>query len=115
MKVARYEFLVKPLAAISQINSGIQLYIFHSGKKQSVQKMKQLYAALTATSEKVVEILESNPRDPSEERVMSYLEQFIGNMNKDMLRRFLRFTTGVFIEFNGLLELSSTYTTTIIL
>ena len=44
---------------------------------------------------------------------MSYLEQFIGNMNKDMLRRFLRLCLckKITIEFNGLLELSSTYTT----
>lgn len=134
VKVARYEFLVKPLAAISQIHSGIPAVHVPFWHKQSVISMRRLYYTLTATPERVVEILESGASNPCEERVMSYLEQFVGSMSKDMLRKFLRFTTGssvclckrITVEFNGLtdfarrplshtcdcvLELSSTYTT----
>lgn len=94
-EVARYEFLVKPMAAISKINSGVPSVHVPFWKKQSVEDMRRLYTALTATPAKVIEAFVSEASNPCEERVMSYLEQFIGNMSKDVLRRFLRFTTGI--------------------
>lgn len=135
VKVARFEFMVKPLAAISLVHSGIPTEHIPFWQNQTVKNLSLLYSALTATPAKVVEILQSEPTDNAcEERVMSYLEQFVGNMNKDMLRKFLRFATGssvclskkITVAFNNLsgfarrpishtcgslLELSSSYST----
>jgi hypothetical protein len=48
--------------------------------------------------------------NPHEQRVYAYLEQFIGGMSVDEVKRFLRFVTGntvltskdIFVSFNGL-------------
>ena len=134
VKVAKYEFVVKPLAAICEIHSGIPPEHVSFWKTQSVSHLRQLYFAMAATPAKVLGILQSEPSNPCEERVMSYLEQFVGGMGGDMLRRFLRFVTGssvcfreeIGVVFNGLsgiarrpightcggtLELSSSYNT----
>jgi len=59
---------------------------------------------------KVLEIIEEPIEcNPCEMRVSNYLQQYIGNMRKDEVRRFLRFTTGssvliaerITIAFNG--------------
>lgn len=133
-KVARYEFVIKPLAAITQIHSGIPVIHAPFWQEQSVEDMKQLFLALTATPAKVVGTFVSEADNACNERVMSYLEQFVGSMNKDMLRKFLRFITGssvclcktITVTFNNLtgfarrpishtcdsiIELSSSYTT----
>lgn len=38
--------------------------------------------------------MESDPRNPAEERVYGYLTSMIGNMDVNDLQNFLRFTTG---------------------
>jgi hypothetical protein len=133
-KVARYEFIAKPLAAVAMINTGIPLLHTSFWSRKSVEDLRLLYLGLTATSAKVLEIIESDPSDQNEERVLGYLTQYIGTMSQDKVRRFLRYTTGssvcmtkkMLVVFNNLsgfarrpishtcsclLELSSSYTT----
>lgn len=44
---------------------------------------------------KVIKMFDDCPtNNPSEERVLGYLKQYVGNMNYNDLRTFLRFATG---------------------
>ena len=94
INVARYEFTVKPLVAVSQIHGGIPAAHSPFWNKKSVLDLNSLYLALTATPAKVVEIMESDASNEAEDRIMGYVEQFVGNLTQDAVRKFLRFTTG---------------------
>ena len=134
LRVARYEFMIKPLAGVSLIHGGIPLLHWQFWNDISVNDLHRLYLTLTGNPAKVVSILNSVPCNANEERVFEYLQQFVGSMNHDNIRRFLRFTTGssvcltskINVTFNTLsgfarrpishtcdnsLELSSTYLT----
>jgi len=94
IRAARYHFLVKPIAAITLINTGIPSVHAPYWAKHSIETMQQLYLALTATPAKVLKVFVSEASNESEERVFGYLEQYVGSMSQDFLRKFLRFTTG---------------------
>ena len=130
VNLAKLEFQAKPMAAVCNISNGIpsnEKPFWHS---YSVKEFYSLYLSLDATPEKVLMNLEEPTLDnESQARVFTYLQQFIGNMKNDELRRFLRFVTGtsvllsggISVSFNGssgyplgrtcscLLELSSKY------
>ena len=94
IKVAQYEFIAKPLAAITMISTGISALHASFWSNKSVEELHKLYLALTATSAKTVEIIEASCNNANEERVLGYLQQYVGGMTQDKVRRFLRFTTG---------------------
>ena len=101
----------------------------------SVGDLRKLYQALNATPGSVIGMIkESNEMTSSQARVLGYLKTFIGNLNHQDLRNFLRFVTGssvvidknISVTFNSLsglaqrpishtcscmLELSVTYLT----
>lgn len=132
-RVAEYEFLIKPAAAISLINSGIPKTHREFWSNKTVDSIIFIYENLTATSEKILDLLmlpEAN--SVGESRVYGYLTTMVGNMNTDELRSLLRFITGssvcsvteILVTFNSLsglarrpiahtcdctLELSTTY------
>ena len=61
----------------------------------TVKDFHSLYVALSASPEKVLELLdEPDIVDPNQEWVFGYLQQYIGNVKLDEVRLFLRFTTG---------------------
>lgn len=96
LQVAKYQFTIKPMAAIASINSGISPAESAFWKGKTVDDLYILYQALTADPSKVLELL-TEPEDElnsSEQRVYLYLKQFIGNMRSDELQNFLRFVTG---------------------
>ena len=95
VEAARFEFLNKPLAALSNFNAGIpnSEQAFWSGL--SVEQLYNLYITLTASPSKVLQLLEDPPSQiPSEERVFQYLQQFIGNLPVEEASLFMRFVTG---------------------
>jgi len=59
-----------------------------------VQALNRHYVCLSGTSAKAIDSFEAEPCSPCEERVVSYLEQFVGIISKEVLRQFLLFTTG---------------------
>ena len=64
-------------------------------KSQSVTGFYSLYVAMTANPQRIFHILEDPDFSNSdEERVYGYLQQFIGGMDADHARTFLRFVTG---------------------
>lgn len=57
-----------------------------------------MYDVLTVTNAKVLNLMEEPTiMNLAEEQVWNYLRQFVGNMTKDELRAFLRFSTGSFV------------------
>ena len=135
LQVARYELVRKPLGALLSLYRGVptEYHPFFSGF--SVGDLHGLYRALNATPGSVMSMIkESKEMTSSQARVLGYLRTFIGNLNHQDLRNFLRFVTGssvvidkkVSVTFNSLsglarrpishtcsctLELSMTYLT----
>ena len=83
------------MAAISSIHSGISEEEKLFWRNFSVNELHSLYLSLSATAEKVLNIIEEPVESNcNQARVFNYLLQYIGNMRNDEVRRFLRFTTG---------------------
>lgn len=132
--MAKFYFLRKPAAAISEIKSGIPDLHSDFWRRMTVADLYALYRALQVSTAKVLAMLDdTNVANQTQERIFGYLQQFIGNMQEDEVRNFLRFVTGssvslsrtISVSFNGLeglarrpightcscmLELSTSYT-----
>ena len=102
---------MKPSAAVSLICCGQgAIHSQFCMGDVSIYSLYRLYMALTVSLAKVVDILEAVPMNPNEARVFDYLKQFVGNMNHNMVRRFMHFTTGssdcltktIAVQFNSL-------------
>lgn len=93
-RITQYEFQCKPLAGIDAISSGIHPNHLSFWRQFSTDSLHSLVMAATAHPAKVIDSLYSEPASQREERIFMYLQQFIGQMNQDMLHRFLRFITG---------------------
>ena len=95
VKVATYEFLSKPTAALAIIHSGIPQQHHSFWDRVDVASLLSIYQAQHASPATVLKMLEdAEGNDAAEERVLGYLRQFAGNMSSDELRTFLRFVTG---------------------
>ena len=94
-QAARYEFCLKPAAALAVLHSGIPSChkAFWNGK--SPDDIVSLHCRLIATPSKVLAMFDlSSVRNPAEERVYGYLISMVGNMQIPELKLFLRFVTG---------------------
>lgn len=109
--IAKYEYQVKPMAAICSINSGVSPKEKAFWNAFAVNQLHSLYQSLSATPAKVLAILEEPMEENSSQaRVFTYLQQYIGNMKNEEVRRFLRYTTGssvligehIIVSFNTL-------------
>ena len=94
IRISHYEMLWKPLAAVTLMNSGIPSVHKVWWQRKSVDELHKLYMVLTATLAKVLQVIYAETSNLSEERMMTYLRQFVGGMKQEMVRRFLSFTTG---------------------
>lgn len=96
LQASKYEFIVKPCAALTAIHSGIPIKHLAFWKKLSVYELHSLYSSLSVSPAKIISLLDGDDSvgNPNQERVFKYLTQFVGNMNNDELRSFLRFVTG---------------------
>ncbi|XP_065903937.1 uncharacterized protein [Dysidea avara] len=95
ISAAEYEFLQKPLAAISCVNAGIPKQEVQFWSKYSADDLYTIFQCLTASPSKVLNLIEEpvllNPR---EKKVFEYLQQFIGNTSTEDVGNFLQFVTG---------------------
>ena len=93
--VARYHFLRKPAAVIAEMASGVPKTHKLFWSKMGCAGLYSVYSALQASPKKVLQMVgEVETANPNQERVSSYLRQYIGNMQVDEVRSFLRFVTG---------------------
>jgi hypothetical protein len=135
IQVARFEFLVKPSAALNAISAGIPNSHRRFWNLMSVHAFYSIYQSLSATPAKVLDLItEPDIENSNQERVFGYLKQYVGDMKPEEIRHFLRFVTGfpvcpssgIRITFNtlsgmgrqprghtcsGVLSLSTTYVT----
>ena len=95
VQAAKYEFLIKPMPAISLMHSGIPQRDQDFWATLSTDKLYDLYRLLTANPEKLLTLIEEPDfMNAAQERVFSYLQQYIGSMTQNELETFLRFVTG---------------------
>ena len=95
LQIAAYRFINKPAASISLIHTGIPDLHKPFWKKVNIKALYAIYQAQNATTSVVLQLLEDEEgKNQFQEKVLGYLRQFIGSLNPDDLRSFLRFTTG---------------------
>ena len=100
VQVSKYEFLIKPMGAISMIHAGVPNTHKQFWTELGVEGVCTLYQAMTITTKKVLSILTcADFCNPAEERVYGYLLAMIGVMSINDLRNFMRFTTGSSVCF----------------
>ena len=114
-EVARYVLTVKPLGAMYSLCAGVPVEYHTFWNDFSVKTLYELYKALNATPESIINVLTvPDDIDSNQSRMISYLKTFIGNLTHQDLRNFLRFITGssvmidkkISITFNQLSGLS---------
>lgn len=94
LQVACYEFSVKPAAMLKCFSSGIPDCHRPFWRRMSVSQLYSVYTAMCISVDKILSFIDSgsNPCTLSEERVLMYLRQYVGN--KKYLRQLLRYVTG---------------------
>ena len=102
-----FNFHDKPLVALEAMRDGIPACerCFWSG--HSVEVFHDLYLSLCATAQRVLAVLDE-PDDINicQARVLEYLKQYIGNMKRQEVQTFLRFTTGRSVLLNNRLTVT---------
>ena len=94
IQAARYEFCVKPAAALSLLHSGVPPVHQSFWKEKSASDIYALHCKHVATPEKVIALLQSDHCTQAQECVYKYLVTMLGNMSLSEIRLFLRFVTG---------------------
>ena len=90
LQVARYQFHMKPAALIATFRSGIPDCHKPFWNNVSVPHLYSIYRAMAVSTDKIISSINSNcePGNPSEERVLMYLRQYIGSLSKKKLSIF---------------------------
>ena len=97
---ARYLFITKPYAALSEMAKGVPVQHQRFWKKMGADGLYRLYVSLAISSLKVIDSIEEPlVVSPSEQKVFNYLVQFVGCLKVDELQKFLRFCTGSSVCF----------------
>jgi len=91
------------------MNSGIPAAHIPFWEEMSIKQFYSVYKALSASPTKVLQLISDTcAANPQEEKVISYLRQYVGNMQPVQAQRFLRFVTGscvcsgepIMVQFN---------------
>ena len=93
VNIAKCEFLSKPFAALSMMNTGIAPEYRKFWEQNSVFSLYEIVNTLQESADKVIAVLECVPMNKDEQRTFNYLEMFIGNMSRDVPTSFLWFVT----------------------
>lgn len=95
INIAKYEFIAKPSAALSIIHSGIPPKHMPFWETCDLPYLLSVYKAQGVSLAKVMKMFEhAEGMNSTEERIIDYLRQLIGNMTPNDLSTFLRFVTG---------------------
>lgn len=101
LEVARHEFMIKAAGATCAMHAGVPEEHKSFWSKYSVEELYGIYKSLNGSPDKVIErILEPPEMSANEERVFGYFMQFIGSLDLDELRLFMRFITGSSVMLN---------------
>ena len=95
VEVAHYELTIKPAGALSIFHCGVPVQYHAFWREFSVSQLYDLYKALNVTPGAVVNAITApDNMNANETRVYGYLKTFVGNLNHQDLRNFMRFVTG---------------------
>lgn len=110
--LAEQLFLSQPFAAVSKMNRDVPTRHSKFWSGMEVEHLYDIYSSMGASPAKVLKKLVEPAffANAHEQRVFTYLEQFIGAMSVQEVRQFLRYVTGstvltdskLFVEFNAL-------------
>ena len=90
VQAARYEFCIKPAAALTMLHSVVPPDHKMFWQKKSPENIYVLHSQLVATPDKVIALLDSSDAvSPAQERIYDYLRLMLGNMQSSELRLFL--------------------------
>ena len=112
VNIAIYEFLTKPSAALISIHNGVPQQHKSFWQTMGVNGILSLYQAQAMSPAMVLKMSEDNtPLNHTEDRVLGYIRQYIGNTGMDELRSFLQFVTGssVYSSYKIRVEFSYLY------
>jgi len=94
-QITQCQYQTKPTTAIAAMNSGISPIHKPFWEKVILVELYRYYKSLSASPTKVLKLIDDNSAtNPKEERVLSYLWQYIGNMQPVNAQCFLRFVIG---------------------
>lgn len=96
IKLAQYIFILRPMCILQWMVDGIpKNHIDELWSQLNPSDFESLYEALTPSVPRVLQNLRTeNDLKPEEEVAFYYLKDFVGNMDQELLERFLRFVTG---------------------
>ena len=95
LQIVQCVYQTKPTAAIAAMNSGIPSIHKPFWEEMTLTELYNIYNSLSASPTKILQLIDDNSTsNPKEERVLSYLRQYIGNMQPAQAQCFLRFVTG---------------------
>ena len=95
VQIAKYQFQTKPAPAIMSVHTGIPGFEHSFWESRTLGDIHSIYTSLVATVEKVLGVIqEPDFMNACEERIFTYLTQFVGNMKPHELSAFLRFVSG---------------------
>ena len=98
VQAAKYMFLIKPAAAIHQLNLGVPDLHHSFWSRMEVGKLFKLYKCILVSTTRLLGLLQEPLLDsPGKDEVWVYLRRFIGNLTNDELHTFLCFVTGSFV------------------
>ena len=94
-EITRHHFIRKPAAIIMDMNAGVPSHHILFWCSVTGGMLYDIYQAMTATNGKILSMISNTEMsNTNEERVFSYLRNFIGDLRQDELFLFLRFVTG---------------------
>ena len=93
--MARTHFVYKPMSILMWMRNGIGKNITVLQNRLSKEEIKKLYKVLLPSKQKVLaKITYPENLRPEQSRVLSYLRNFVGTLDDNLLDKFVRFVTG---------------------
>lgn len=84
--IATYQFIRKPATTIADIHSGVPPQHMTFWAKMKGGTLYEIYKAMQATTAKVLSMIDGvEPKNANEERILSYLRQYIGNLRRRII------------------------------
>ena len=96
IKLARYIFVLRPLCILQWMVDGVpKNHVDELWSQLNPSDFESLYESLKPSVPRVLQSLRTeSDLKPEEEVAFYYLKDFVGNMDQELLERFLRFVTG---------------------
>ncbi|XP_052409821.1 uncharacterized protein LOC127956082 [Carassius gibelio] len=92
IQTAHKQLIQEPMYALKMMAASAQCTL--KSLLPTVSAVLALYESKIPTPKGIIALLKPNEKQPSHSKTMQFLKLFIRSLDKDKLRKFLRFTTG---------------------